>query len=82
MSGFAFYNGRITPIGEASVPITNRAIFFGDAIYEVFLGKGGKIYQKREHLLRLFANLKKLSFVFTYDRRVPFIAASTSSIIS
>jgi len=68
MSGFAYYNGEFYPLDGLSIPITNRAFYFGDAVYEVFLGVGEAVYQCEEHISRLFSNLRKLSIPLLYNK--------------
>lgn len=56
MRDHAYYNGVFTPYDCATVPLSDRAIFFADAVYDVMIGRNGKAYQIDEHLSRLFAN--------------------------
>ena len=56
MRDYAYYNGVFTPYDSACVPLSDRAIFFADAVYDVIIGINGKPYQLDEHLSRLFAN--------------------------
>ena len=53
----AYYNGSFMPIDEVRIPLTDRAIFFGDGIYEALLAKDGKAHLLREHIDRFFRNL-------------------------
>ena len=60
MIDYAFYNGVFTPYDACCVPISDRAIFFGDAVYDVILGRRGRPYQLDEHLNRLIGNAVKI----------------------
>lgn len=60
MIDYAFYNGVFTPYDACCVPISDRSIFFGEAVYDVILGRGGKPYQQEEHLSRLLCNAEKI----------------------
>ncbi len=60
MIDYAFYNGVFTPYDACSVPISDRSIFFGEAVYDVMLGRGGRPYQQEEHLSRLLCNAEKI----------------------
>lgn len=52
----AYYNGKFTSIDKARIPLTDRAIFFGDGVYDAAIGKNGKIYMQSEHVARFFKN--------------------------
>ena len=56
MRDFAYYNGVITPYDTATVPLSDRALFFGDAVYDVILGRNGIPYQADAHFDRLLTN--------------------------
>ena len=56
MRDFAFYNGVFTPYDSAVIPLSDRSIFFADAVYDVILGRCGIPYQIDEHLERLMKN--------------------------
>ena len=60
MRDFVYYNGVVTPYDAACVPLSDRALFFGDAVYEVILGRRGIPYQLEEHLTRLFHNAQAI----------------------
>jgi D-alanine transaminase len=60
MIDYAFYNGVFTPYDACCVPISDRAIFFGEAVYDVMLGRGGRPYQQEEHIGRLLGNAEKI----------------------
>ena len=63
MKELAYYNGVITPYDAACIPLSDRAIFFGDAVYDVIIGREKKIYQRDEHLSRLYANAERIGLV-------------------
>ena len=50
---YAYYNGVISPYDAMTVGLNDRALFFGDAVYDVMIGRNGKIHQLDEHLSRL-----------------------------
>ena len=56
MRDFAYYNGAITPYDAACIPLSDRSIFFADAVYDVMIGRGKIPYQADEHLNRLLEN--------------------------
>ena len=40
--GIAYYNGDIGRMEEIRVPLSDRAVFFGDGIYDAAMGRRGK----------------------------------------
>ena len=57
----AYYNGEYGTRETIKVPLTDRAIYFGDGIYEAAIGKNGIIYLEEEHLSRFFKNSNELN---------------------
>ena len=62
MPELAYYNGKILPIEEASVPIEDRGYQFGDAVYEFIASYKGKLFCMADHLDRLESSMEKLAF--------------------
>lgn len=62
MRDYAFYNGVFTPYDACAIPLSDRSIFFADAVYDVVIGRRGNAYQLDEHLERLFCNAKIVGF--------------------
>lgn len=60
MRDYAFYNGVFTPYDACVIPLSDRSIFFGDAVYDVILGRNGIPYQLDEHLDRLMENARRI----------------------
>lgn len=56
MKDFAYYNGRLTSLDEMAVPMNDRAVFFGDGIYEVAFVRNGKCFALEDHLDRFFSS--------------------------
>ena len=61
MKRIVFLNGKYLPEQEAKISIFDRAVTFGDAIYEVAGVLGGKLVDFEHHMQRYFSSLKKLS---------------------
>ena len=57
----AYYNGKICGVDEVRVPLTDRAIFFGDGIYDAAIGRGGRIYLEDEHIERFIGNSRLMN---------------------
>ncbi len=64
----AYYNGSFLPKEKIRIPLSDRAIFFGDGIYEAAPGKCGKIFFEEEHLNRFFKNAETLDIPVNYTR--------------
>lgn len=56
MNEYAYYNGVFTPYDAAAIPLSDRSIFFGDAVYDVVVGRGKSLYQFDEHIERILRN--------------------------
>ena len=65
MKNPVYYNGVICPFENASIPLTDRSIFFADAVYDVMIGRGKKVYQFEEHINRLRKNCAKIGLDLT-----------------
>jgi D-alanine transaminase len=64
----AHYNGKISPINEVSIPLTDRCVFFGDGIYDAAMGRCGRIYLEDEHIERFITNAKRLDIPLQFDK--------------
>ncbi|MDX2277148.1 MAG: D-amino-acid transaminase [Hyphomonadaceae bacterium] len=56
----AYVNGAYVPLGEAGVHIEDRGFQFGDAIYEVWGVRSGRLFDTDGHLARLHRSLNEL----------------------
>jgi D-alanine transaminase len=61
MTRIVFLNGDYVPENEAKISIFDRAVNFGDAIYEVAGVLDGKLIDFEHHMQRYFNSLGKLS---------------------
>ena len=61
MTRIVFLNGDYLPEDEAKISIFDRAVNFGDAIYEVAGVLDGKLIDFKHHMQRYFNSLEKLS---------------------
>lgn len=71
MSGkepLANLNGSEMPLNEVLVPVTDRAFFFGDGVYEVVRIYGGRPWLLEEHFMRLEASLRGIQLDCDLDR--------------
>lgn len=58
MNDYAYYNGIFTPYDACCIPLSDRSIFFGDAVYDVAIGRNRTPYQLDIHLDRLLKNAR------------------------
>lgn len=68
MENLGYYNGKIDIIENMTVPMNDRACYFGDGIFEVAYTRNHKIYSLYEHLDRMYASAKKLGIVIGLER--------------
>lgn len=57
----AYYNGELKEIESIRISLSDRAIFFGDGIYDAAIGRGEKIYLEKEHIDRFFSNAERMN---------------------
>ncbi len=62
MLNLGYYNGKYDLIENMSVPMNDRACFFGDGIFEVAYARNYKIYALDEHMNRLYASAELLKY--------------------
>ncbi|HKQ10661.1 MAG TPA: D-amino-acid transaminase [Rhizomicrobium sp.] len=64
----AYVNGRYLPHGQAGVHIEDRALQFGDGIYEVFNVLDGQPIDEEPHLDRMERSLRELGIAMPMGR--------------
>ena len=67
MTEVGYYNGTIGPLDEMTVPMNDRAVYFGDGVYEVAIARNKKIFALSEHLDRFYTSLKFMEINFTMN---------------
>ena len=65
MIDYAYYNGVYTPYDDTVIPLSDRSFYFADAVYEVMLGRCGKVHNLALHLQRLESNAKSIGIEYT-----------------
>ena len=68
MIEYAYYNGVFTPYNAAAIPLSDRSIFFSDAVYDVVVGRGKMLYQFDVHLERIFGNARAIGLLNLPDK--------------
>lgn len=64
MENIAYYNGEIKAIEELKIPILDRAVYFGDGVYEVVYSINKKPFALKEHITRFYNSLNLLKINF------------------
>ena len=67
MRSYAFYNGAFGKRKDIKIPLSDRALFFGDAVYDAAIGRSGKVFCEDEHIERFLNNAERLSIRHTYS---------------
>ena len=70
MSSYAYYNGIFDKRKNISIPLSDRAIFFGDAIYDAAIGCYDRILWEKEHIERFLNNARIIGIKheYTYEK--------------
>lgn len=63
MKNLGYYNGKQGLIEEITVPITDRAFYFGDGVYDAVMCRNNIPYLLFEHVNRIFTNAHLLGIV-------------------
>ena len=69
MNSYAYYNGKFGKKEEIYIPLSDRSIFFGDAIYDAAIGVYDRILWEEEHIDRFLANAKRLEFTHNLSKK-------------
>lgn len=68
MKSIAYYNGVYKPIEEMTIPMNDRAVVFGDGIYDVAFFRNGKPFAFDDNLDRFYSSCAKLRIPPPCDR--------------
>ena len=63
-----YYNGEMGPLEEMKVPMGDRALYFGDGIYEATCVANRVHFALDDHLDRMYNSLRLLEIPFRRDR--------------
>ena len=69
MKNLGYYNGKIGLIEEISIPITDRAFYFGDGVYDAVMCRNNIPYLLWEHIDRFYNNCDTLSIVIPITKK-------------
>lgn len=68
MKTVGYYNGTIGEIEDMMVPMNDRAMYFGDGVYDATYAANRKIFEKDGHLDRFYNSAKLMEMPFTMSR--------------
>lgn len=68
MDAIGYYNGVFAPLAELAVPALDRAVYFGDGVYEAVRVDNHRFFALNEHLDRLEQSLAFLRIPFSTPR--------------
>lgn len=68
MKNLGYYNGAFGPLEEMTVPMNDRAGYFGDGVYEATLARNGKIFALEDHLNRFYNSAALIRMTVPYTR--------------
>ncbi len=60
MKTLGYYNGQIDELDRISVPMLDRACYFGDGVYDVTFSRNHRIYCLEEHVERIFQSAAQI----------------------
>lgn len=69
MNSYAYYNGRFGRREDISLPLSDRSIFFGDAVYDAAIGSYDRILWEDEHIDRFLRNAEKIGINHSFDKK-------------
>lgn len=64
MEKVGYYNGEIGQLDEMKIPMLDRALFFGDGVYEVTTAYNHKMVAMKDHLWRFYNSLELMEMDF------------------
>lgn len=68
MKYVGYYDGKIGPLEEMTVPMNDRTVYFGDGCYEATCVANGVPFALGAHLDRMYNSLRLLKIPFTMER--------------
>ena len=79
MKTLGYYNGKIAELEEMTVPMLDRACYFGDGVYDVAITHNFRIFALEEHLDRFMNSCKLLRI--TPDRTKEELASLLATLL-
>lgn len=60
MASYAYYNGSFGKKQDIFIPLSDRSIYFGDAVYDAAIGSYDRIMWEKDHIRRFLGNAKSI----------------------
>ena len=60
MKMIGYYNGVLGDLQEMQIPMQDRALYFGDGVYDFTPAYNGKLFAIEDHLDRFFHSMEML----------------------
>lgn len=68
MENIGYYNGKTGPIEKMTIPMNDRAVYFGDGVYDATYAANRVIFKIEDHLDRFYSSCAKLRIPFEMER--------------
>lgn len=68
MKRIGYYNGVMGPVEDIRIPMEDRALFFGDGVYDVTFAANRKLFAMNDHLDRFYRSCEMMRIDFPYTR--------------
>ncbi len=68
MRELGYYNGRIGELSEMTVPMNDRACYFGDGVYDAQLCRNYRLFALDEHVDRFFNSARMLDIALPLSK--------------
>lgn len=69
MDSYAYYNGKFGKINEITIPLSDRSIFFADAVYDAAIGVYDRILWEEEHIDRFMSNAVRIGITPGFTKK-------------
>lgn len=60
MQNIGYYNGKTGSIETMTIPMNDRAVYFGDGVYDATYAANNVIFKIEDHISRFYSSCKKL----------------------
>ena len=68
MINIGYYNGVMGPVEDIRIPMRDRAMFFGDGVYDVTFANNHKLFAMDDHLDRFYRSCEMMRIDFPLTR--------------
>lgn len=69
MKRLGYYNGVCCEMEDMVIPMNDRAVYFGDGVYDAAYSRNGTIYALDEHMDRFFSSAEQLEIKIPYSKQ-------------